>query len=399
MPLTDIAIRKLKATDKPYRVTDSAGLTLQVHPNGSKYWHLRFRLAGKERVMSLGSYPQLALKAARVARDEVRQQVAAGIDPVAARRQEKYGGIRGHGFAQVAQEWYAKQAPSWSRRHQQRVKQYIERELAPLATVPVGQLTPVLLLQALNAIEARGTLDTAHRVKQVAGQVMRYAVATGRAERDIAADLKGALAPTPRVEHLPTLLEPAAIGELLRAMEAYHGGAIVCAALQLSPLLLCRPGELRHMEWSEIQWQAQRWEIPAEKMKMRQPHIVPLCRQALEILMTLRSLTGKGRYVLPSPRGQSRPLSENGVRTALRAMGYSNEMITPHGFRAMGRTLLDEVLGYRIEWIEMQLAHAVRDHTGRAYNRTKYLPQRHEMMQAWADYLDRLKANKAVGAG
>ena len=255
---------------------------------------------------------------------------------------------------------------------------------------PISLISPLELLGALRRIEHRGALDIAHRAKQTASLVFRYAVATGRAERDPSADLRGAL-PAKRKKHHAALTEPKAVGRLLVSMDSFVGTPIVKTALQLSALLFQRPGEIRQMEWAEINWEAQRWEIPPEKMKMRQPHIVPLASQSEALLRELQALTGRGRFVFPSARGQVRPLSENGVRTALRAMGYDNATMTPHGFRAMARTMLDEVLGYRIDWIEHQLAHAVRDATGRAYNRTAHLEGRTQMMQGWADYLDKLK--------
>jgi len=251
-----------------------------------------------------------------------------------------------------------------------------------------------MLLAVLRKIESRGAVETAHRAKQTAGQIFRFAVSTGRAERDPSADLSGALK-TPKKKHLASITDPKEVGKLLLAIDNFQGTATVTAALSLSPLLFARPGELRHMEWEEINWEGGQWEIPAEKMKIKQPHIVPLCKQAIAILKELQLLTGRGKYVFPSARGASRPLSDNGVRTALRTLGYDNDTMTPHGFRATARTLLDEVLGFRIEWIEQQLAHTVRDPQGRAYNRTKHLPQRKDMMQKWADYLDNLKAQAA----
>jgi integrase len=249
---------------------------------------------------------------------------------------------------------------------------------------------------ALRKIEDRGALETAHRAKQTAGQVFRYAVATGRAERDPTGDLKGALG-NPKGRHLAAITDPKEVGKLLVAMKGYTGTQVVKAALLLSPLLICRPGELRHMEWTEVKWEENSWELPGEKMKTKQPHVVPLSTQALDLLRELKKLTGNGRYVFPSARGASRPLSENGVRTALRTLGYDNNTMTPHGFRAMARTILDEVLDFRVDWIEHQLAHAVRDTNGRAYNRTTHLEGRRQMMQKWADYLDWQSEKARVG--
>jgi integrase len=250
----------------------------------------------------------------------------------------------------------------------------------------------------LRKIENRGAIETAKRAKQTCGQIFRYGIATGRCERDPSADLAGALK-TVKERHLAAITDPKEVGQLMIAIDNYQGTSTVCAALKLSPLLFCRPGELRHMEWSEINWGEEQWEIPANKggenKKISFDHIVPLSTQALEILREQQLLTSKSKYVFPSARQLSRPLSENGVRTALRTMGYDNETMTPHGFRAMARTLLDEQLGYKVEWIEQQLAHAVKDHLGRAYNRTTHLPQRKKMMQHWSDYLDQLKARSS----
>ena len=396
--LSDAAVKNASPREKTYKLTDGGGLYLEVMPNGSKYWRQKYRFAGKEKRLALGVYPAVTLKAARKAAREARELLAAGTDPGDTKRQEKLARCVAatNTFEAVALEWYAKEAPNWSENHATRNKWLLEKRLFPwLGRRPIGEITPPELLAALRRTESRGIVETAHRAKQVAGQVFRYAVATGRAERDPTPDLKGALA-TPKEKHLAAITDPKEAGDLLRAIDGYRGTPAVTAALKLSPLLFCRPGELRQMEWAEINWDESRWELPAEKMKMRLPHIVPLCRQALEILRELEPITGRGRYVFPSARGASRPLSENGVRTALRALGYTNEQMTPHGFRAMARTILDEVLGYRVEWIEHQLAHAVKDANGRAYNRTSHLKDREKMMQGWADYLDALKAGGKV---
>jgi integrase len=298
-------------------------------------------------------------------------------------------------FRAVGLEWFANQKLKWSEVHATKTLWMLERNLFPwLGDRPISEIKSPELLATLRRIESRGAHDTAQRAKQVAGQIFRFAVATGRAERDPAQDLRGALAAAVKT-HLAAITEPKEVAKLLQAIDGFSGTPTVKAALQLSPLLFCRPGELRHMEWAEINWDEERWEIPAEKMKLRLPHIVPLCAQALTILRDLQPITSRSKYVFPSARGASRPLSENAVRVALRTMGFTNEQMTPHGFRAMARTILDEVLGYRIDWIEHQLAHAVKDANGRAYNRTSHLPERKKMMQGWADYLDtlRLQAN------
>jgi integrase len=396
--LTDVAVKSAALKDKPYKLADGAGLYAEVMPNGSKYWRLKYRFGGKEKRVALGVYPEVTLKAARKAARDARDKLAEGVDPAEIRRQDKLARVVGsaNSFRAVALEWYEKEKPHWSESHIKRAGWLFEKNLFPwLGHRPIAEINPPELLSVLRKTESKGTIETAHRAKQIAGQVFRYAVATGRAERDPTPDLKGALA-IPKSGHHAAIIDPKTVGDLLRAIDGFRGTPTVVAALKLSPLLFCRPGELRHMEWAEVDWEQERWEIPAEKMKLRLPHIVPLSRQAQEVLRDLQPLTGRGKYVFPSARGASRPLSENGVRTALRTLGYGNDEMTPHGFRAMARTILDEVLGQRVEWIEHQLAHAVKDANGRAYNRTSHMPQRKLMMQAWADYLDALKEGAMV---
>ncbi len=393
MPLTDTQTRQAKPREKTWKLSDEKGMYLEITPKAQKYWRLKYRYGGKEKRLAIGVYPDVSLKEARAKRDDARKQLSIGIDPSSAKQAEKakQNIANANSFEVIAHEWFKTKMRDKSKSHQDRTWRALERDLFPqLGKKPVSEITPPDLLAALRKIEKRGAIETAHRTKQTAGQVFRFAIATGRAERDPSNDLAGALQ-NPIEKHYPAITNPKEIGPLLNAIDAYNGTPTVKAALSLSPLLFCRPGELRHMEWAEINWEAAQWEIPAPKMKIKQPHIVPLCKQAIKILESQQHLPGKGRYVFPSPRGASRPLSENGVRTALRTMGYDNETITPHGFRAMARTILDEILGFRIEWIETQLSHTVRDVNGRAYNRTQYLNQRKDMMQQWADYLDNLK--------
>lgn len=399
MPLTATQVDKAKPQEKDYKLSDEKGLYLLVTKTGSKYWRLKYRVSGKERKLAIGVYPDISLKDARIARDEARQLLAKGIDPSAEKQARKLASHQAaaNSFEVIAREWLSIKMADKSARHQERTRSALEKDLFPyIGKKPVSEITAPELLAALRRIESRDAIETAHRAKQTAGQILRYAIATGRAERDVSADLKGALKNT-QVQHLAAITEPYAVGRLMLAIDGYKGTAVVEAALKLSPLLFCRPGELRQLEWSEVNFDEQRIELPAEKMKIREPHIIPLSKQALAILNDMQLRTGHGKYVFPSARGQSRPLSDNGVRTALRSLGYTNDQMTPHGFRAMARTLLDEVLNYRVEWIEQQLAHAVKDANGRAYNRTKHLPQRFEMMQRWADYLDELKAAAQAG--
>lgn len=394
MPLTNLAIKKAASHDKPYRLSDSKGLALLVHPNGGKYWQLRYRFANKGKLLALGVYPDITLAEARSRRDDARKLLSNDIDPSVHRKIYNAAKVEAaaNSFRAVGQEWFAKQKLAWTEIHAKKVLGTLEKNLFPwLGDRPVAEINAPELLATLRRVENRGAHETASRAKQIAGRIFRYAVATGRAERDPSQDLRGALTP-PIKTHLAALTDPKEVATLLKAIDGFYGTPIVRAALRLSPLLFVRPGELRHMEWTEIKWGEERWEIPAEKMKMRTPHIVPLCSQALAILRELEPLTGRGKYVFPSARGASRPLSENAVRVALRTLGFTNEQMTPHGFRAMARTILDEVLGYRVDWIEHQLAHAVKDANGRAYNRTSHLNDRKKMMQGWADYLDSLKA-------
>jgi len=399
MPLTATAVRQALPKAKAYKLSDGHGLYLLVNPKGAKYWRYKYRYGGKEKTLALGVFPEVSLKDARVAHQEARTKLDKGVDPGEERRVQKLTRnlAAADSFEAVALEWFGKVMPDKSESYRVRTRRILEKDLFPvIGQRPVGAIKPPEMLAALRRIEARGANDIAHRAKQTAGQIFRYAVVTGRAERDPSADLKGALAPRQK-QHHAAITDPDEVGRLMVAIDGFTGTPVVKTAVQLSALLFQRPGEIRAMEWSEINWDQARWEIPAAKMKMRAPHIVPLSRQALELLEELHLLTGRGRYVFPSARGASRCLSENTVRIALRAMGYDKDTMTAHGFRAMARTILDEVLGCRVDWIEHQLAHAVRDANGRAYNRTAHLEGRARMMQQWADYLDQLKAQANAG--
>jgi len=399
MPLTATAVRQALPKAKAYKLSDSHGLFLLVNPKGAKYWRYKYRYGGKEKTLALGVFPEVSLKDARVAHQEARAKLDKGLDPGQERRIEKLTRnlAAADSFEAVALEWFDRVMPDKSESYRVRTRRILEKDLFPvIGQRPVGAIKPPEMLAALRRIEARGANDIAHRAKQTAGQIFRYAVVTGRAERDPSADLKGALVPRNKKHHA-AITDPAEVGRLMVAIDGFTGTPIVKTALQLSALLFQRPGEIRAMEWAEINWEQARWEIPAGKMKMRTPHVVPLCRQVLELLEELHLLTGRGRYVFPSARGASRCISENTVRIALRTMGYDKETMTAHGFRAMARTILDEVLGCRVDWIEHQLAHAVKDANGRAYNRTAHLEGRAKMMQQWADYLDQLRGQAEAG--
>ena len=396
MPLTDIAIRNAKPGDKPIKMFDAGGLFLLVAPSGGRWFRLRYRFNGREKLLSLGVYPDVGLKEARERRDEARKKLAQGIDPGETRKAEKAERLEraANTFEAVAREWAEKKSTSWSPAYGDRLMRRFERDVFPMiGSKPIAEIKPVELLAVLRKIEARGVAETAHRARGDSSQVFRYAIATGRAEHDIAADLVGALAPK-KVEHFASVTEPAKVGELLRALDAYQGSFIVACAMRLAPLVFVRPGELRHARWADIHLDAAEWRYTVTKTKTA--HIVPLSTQAVAILRELHALTGSGQYTFPCARSSGRPMSDNAVLAAMRRSGIPAEEMTGHGFRAMARTILDEVLGFRPDFIEHQLAHAVRDPNGRAYNRTAHLKERKKMMQAWADYLDKLKAGADV---
>jgi integrase len=395
MSLTDVAIRKAKPGEKTVKLFDGGGLYLEITPAGGKWWRLKYRYNGKEKRISLGVYPDVGLKEARDRRDSSRKLLANEVDPSENRKAMKAGRLErsANSFEVVAREWFAKHAPSWAASHANKIIRRLERDLFPwLGPRPIAEITAPELLASLRRIESRGVLETAHRALQNAGQVFRYAVVTGRAERDLSGDLRGALAPW-KPQHYPAITEPKEIGPLLRAIDGFTGTFHVKCALQLSPMVFLRPGELRAAEWAEIDFDNATWIVPAARMKIKtQDHIVPLSNQAFVILRELHPLTGHGRYLFPGLRDHNKPMSDAAINAALRRMGYDQNTMKAHGFRAMARTVLDEVLGVRPDLIEHQLAHAVRDTNGRAYNRTAHLPARRKMMQQWADYLDSLKS-------
>ncbi|MGH8544196.1 MAG: tyrosine-type recombinase/integrase [Gammaproteobacteria bacterium] len=393
MPLTDTAIRNAKPGEKPVKLFDGGGLYLLVNPNGSRWWRFDYRFAGKRRTLSMGVYPAVGLKQARDKRDAARKQLAAGIDPGLARKAERSADA--DSFEPVAREWHAKRAPGWAPGHAEKVLGRLERDVFPwLGSRPVSEVKAPELLAVLRRIETRGALELAHRAHQICGQVFRYAVATGRAERNPATDIRGALPPA-KQRHHAAITDPKDVGALLRAIDGYRGSIVTQGALWLAPLTFVRPGELRKAEWGEIDLEAAEWRLPAERMKMRATHIVPLSRQAVEALRELHPLTGSGRYVFPSERTRDRPMSENTVNAGLRRMGYAKDEMTGHGFRSMASTLLNEQ-GWHRDAIERQLAHGERDAVRAAYNYAEHLPERRKMMQAWADYLDKLKAGAEV---
>jgi integrase len=391
--LTATGVKQAKPKDKVYKMPDGGGMYLLVNKTGGKYWRYDYRFASKRKTLALGTYPDVSLLEARVLHMAARKDLSRDIDPSEAKKVDKLTKhvAANDSFEGIGREWFHHKMVDKSKSYHDRTLRILEKDLYPhIGSRPITQITAPEILAVLRKIENRGAGDIAHRAKQAASLIFRYAIVTGRADRDPSQDLIGALQ-TRNKKHHAAITEPKKVAQLLRAIDVYKGSFVVKTALQLSPLLFQRPGEIRQMEWTEIHWEQSRWEIPAEKMKMRHEHIVPLSIQSIELLKAIHSLTGRGKYVFPSARGGNRPLSDNGVRTALRALGYSNEQMSPHGFRAMARTILDEVLSCRIDWIEHQLAHAVRDATGRAYNRTTHIEGRADMMQRWADYLDGLK--------
>jgi integrase len=394
--LTDTAIRNAKSREKQYKLSDEKGMYVLVKKAG-KYFRLDYRFGGNRKTLALGVYPDVKLQEAREKRDDARKLIANGVDPAQMRKATKVMQVAqtANNFEAVAREWFIKHSPSWAESHSKKIIRRFELYIFPwLGSRPISEITPPELLSVLRRIESRGILETAHRTHQNCGKVFRYAIATGRAERDPSADLRGALVP---VKHgrMATITEPKKIGELLRAIDGYEGTPVAQCALRLAPLVFVRPGELRHAEWTEIDLDNAEWRIPAEKMKMKDPHIVPLSKQAVKVLSEIQPITGQARYVFPSVRTNSRPMSENTVLAALRRMGYTKEEMCGHGFRAMASTVLHEQ-GWPSDIIERQLAHAERNSIKAAYNHAQHLPKRRKMMQAWADYLDSVKTKANV---
>ncbi|HEY5780340.1 MAG TPA: integrase arm-type DNA-binding domain-containing protein [Lysobacter sp.] len=392
--LTAVTIRNAKPSDKTQRLFDGGGLYLEVAPNGSRYWRMKYRHAGKEKRIAFGVYPEVSLSEARVKRDAARAAIREGRDPSAERRANKLRAVLSAEttFEAIGREWLAAQKRKLAASTFAKSEWMLGDNVFPwLGSRPIAEIDAPELLAILRRIEARGAHETAHRTKEKCGQVFRYAIATGRASRDPSADLRGALAPIVRTSRA-AVTDPGLMGDLLRAIDGYTGQFATRCALRLAPLLFVRPGELRHAEWREMDLDAAVWRIPAHKMKMRETHTVPLSPQALAILRELEPLTGRGRYLFPSLRTPAEPMSENTVNAALRRLGYDKDTMTGHGFRAMASTRLNE-MGWTPDVIERQLAHAERNKVRAAYNRAQYLAERKKMMAAWADYLDQLRAD------
>jgi integrase len=396
MKLNDVAVRKAKPEAKSYKMADGGGMYLEVMPNGSKYWRFKYRFGGKEKRLAFGVYPDVSLSLARSRRDDARKLLANDVDPGVVKQQSKRASKENaaNSFEAIAREWFAKFSPQWAPSHADKIIRRLENDAFPwIGSKPIADITPPQLLAVIRRTESRGALDTAHRVKQNCGQVFRYAVATGRAERDPSQDLRDAI-PSVKKNHFASITDPVQVGELLRAIEGFRGTFIVQCALRLAPMFFVRPGELRRAEWKDFDFDKSEWRYFVTKTKTE--HSVPLATQAVTVLRELQALTGHGRYVFPG-RDSKKPMSDAAVNAALRRMGYDTKTeITGHGFRAMARTILAEELHQKPEVIEHQLAHKVPDVLGAAYNRTKFLKERRLMMQVWADYLDGLKSGAKV---
>ena len=392
MSLSDTQLRNMKATGKAKKISDGGGLYLHLSPAGGKLWRMAYRFEGKQKTVCFGAYPALSLKEAREKRDESKALLARGIDPSLHKQAAKAASIAetANAYEVVAREWHAKYAPGWTESNAERVLARQAKDVFPfIGKRPIAQISAPELLTVLRKVEERGALDTAHRILQDTSRIFRYAIATGRAERDPAADLKGALT-VPRKGHFATIVDTKEIGQLLRDVDAYSGNLVVRAALRLAPYVFVRPGELRKAEWTEFDLENAEWRIPAKRMKMRVLHIVPLSRQVLGILCDLHPYSGDGPYLFPSLRAKSAPISDMTLLAGLRRLGYAKEQMTVHGFRSLASTLLNEQ-GYNKDWIERQLAHGERNSVRASYNYAEYLPERRKMMQSWADFLDSLR--------
>ena len=396
MALTELEVKKSKATDKPVKLTDGGGLFLLVQPNGAKYWRLAYRYGGKQKTLALGVYPDISLSDARERRETARKVLANDVDPSAVKKAQKaaVAALAENSFEIVGREWLIKFSKNWKQSHIRTITGRLENDVYPwLGTRPIGEINAPELLTVLRRIESRGALSTAHTVNAICGQIFRYAIATGRAQRDPSADLKGALPPH-RIRHLAALTDPVKIGKLMRDIDGYSGTLIVRSAFRLAPMVFLRPIELSKAEWAEIDLDKAEWRIPAGKMKMKALHIVPLPIQAVAILRELHPLTGAGKYVFPNARTSTQPMAGNTLLAAIRSMGYTPAEMTAHGFRHMASTLLNEQ-GFNADAIERQLAHKASG-VRATYNAAEYLPERRRMMQHWVDYLDSLKAGAEV---
>lgn len=392
--LTNTKIKNIKPTKKIQKISDGNNLTLVVKPNGSKLFNYNFRLYNKQRTMSFGKYPEVSLEEARNQAKEVKKLLKQNIDPVLHRKQEALSADQENAntFEQVSKDWLRIKKGEFSEGHFKRCSRMIEIHLIPdIGKIPLKQITTPQVLRALRKIEAQEKYETAHRARQVASQVIRYGIQVGLVNHDVTQYLQGALK-TPQPKHFSAITDPKELGTLLKSIDHYHGGVVVRTALRLTPHLFCRPGELRQLEWSHVDLEKELVTLPESITKSGREHCIPLSQQSLRLIEDLKPYTGKETHVFASPKDRRKCICNAAVLRALRSMGYCKEQITAHGFRATARTLLDEELDFRLDWVEHQLAHAVKDPNGRAYNRTTFLEKRRGMMQTWSDYLDELKA-------
>ena len=391
-PLTDLEIKKAKPRDKEYKLSDGDGLYLLVTLSGGKLWRFNYRFSGKQKTLFLKSYPEKSLADARKDRDDARKLIVNGVDPGDLKKAQKtIEQEQAATFKNIAVEWHTAFKNKWTENHAGRLLTRLEQDFFPfLGDTPIKEIKAPALLELLRRVEIR-SVEQAHKLRGTCNQIFSYAIACGKAEFNPAAGLVGTIAPV-KHKHMAAPVDPKDVAPLLRAIDSFSGSFVVKCALQLAPMLFVRPGELRKAEWSEFDLEGGQWNIPGHKMKMRLPHLVPLSRQALEILKELHPLTGNGKYLFPCRRSALQPMSDNTINASLRRLGFDKDEITAHGFRAMARTMLHEILHFTPDAIEAQLAHAVPDRLGRAYNRTQFILERKKMMQTWADYLDGLKS-------
>jgi len=394
-PLSDIQVRTAKPQTKPYKLADGGGLYLLVTPSGGRLWRLDYRFEKKRKTLYLKSYSDITLADARKARDDARKLIANGIDPNEIKKTQKnIEQAQSETFQLIAIEWHTTFKSKWTEKHSERLLTRLEQDIFPfLGDIPIKEIKAPALLEVLRRVEIR-SIEQAHKLRGTCNQIFQYAIASGRVESNPAAGLQGILRPI-KHKHMAAPTEPKEVAQLLRAIDAFTGSFVVKCALQLAPMVFVRPGELRKAEWSEIDFDKAEWSIPAHKMKMREPHLVPLSTQAIEVFKKIHPLTGSGQYVFPSRNSPLKPMSDNTINASLRRLGFDKDEITGHGFRAMARTMIHEILHFEPDAIEAQLAHAVPDRLGRAYNRTQHLAERQKMMQEWTDYLDGLKENMA----
>ena len=400
IPLSDVKVRNAKPRGKGYKLSDGGGLYLMVSATGGKLWRFKYRYGEKEKLLALGAYPIVSLAEARQRRDNAKQLLEDGIDPSIHQKAAKAARDESiaNSFEAIAREWHGHKKPEWSADHASTILARLEKDILPwIGGIPITDVTAKDIKSVVDRVKSRGTMEAARRLLTIIGQVFNYAIFTDRANYNMAVGLKGYLPPSSKTKkHMAAVIDPKELAPLLRAMDSYQGGFVAQCALKLLPLFFCRPGELRHLEWREIDCDARQITIPGSKMKMKSDHIIPLSTQAIGILKELQPLTGHGTYVFPSTRSFSRCMSDNTINAALRRMGFDGDTVTGHGFRATARTLLHEVLHVSPYVIEAQLAHRVPDTLGAAYNRTTHLEERRKMMQTWADYLDGLKAGATV---